>query len=238
MLVLFYLQIMFLQEPNFSITYILLLSLYLTEIAKFYLRKWCKISSEASIRSIVDWSYYKQRLSSAIQKIITIPAAMQKISNPVPRVLHPDWLHKKVREKDDRFRQRKLRDMFNPLEKDRGVQNLDGTGDMEDLLTLDGGMRKSHVPNGFGKENKPNDAPSTEAGSKHSKNKQKSITRLNEPLAVHIQNDAADEQVDRSTDYQGWLDAKKRKWKYVREQKKRQRYTNLCCTQIPTNLCL
>lgn len=261
---------MFLQEPNFSITYILLLSLYLTEIAKFYLRKWCKISSEASIRSIVDWSYYKQRLSSAIQKIITIPAAMQKaiyfllvtliilytfylsplifhdiceimllqISNPVPRVLHPDWLHKKVREKDDRFRQRKLRDMFNPLEKDRGVQNLDGTGDMEDLLTLDGGMRKSHVPNGFGKENKPNDAPSTEAGSKHSKNKQKSITRSNEPLAVHIQNDAADEQVDRSTDYQGWLDAKKRKWKYVREQKKRQRYTNLCCTQIPTNLCL
>lgn len=205
------------------------------EIAKFYLRKWCKISSEASIRSIVDWSYYKQRLSSAIQKIITIPAAMQKISNPVPRVLHPDWLHKKVREKDDRFRQRKLRDMFNPLEKDRGVQNLDGTGDMEDLLTLDGGMRKSHVPNGFGKENKPNDAPSTEAGSKHSKNKQKSITRLNEPLAVHIQNDAADEQVDRSTDYQGWLDAKKRKWKYVREQKKRQRLGAAVTSDGPTN---
>ncbi|WVZ75286.1 hypothetical protein U9M48_023358, partial [Paspalum notatum var. saurae] len=65
------------------------------EIAKHYLRKWCRISSDASIRSIVDWSYYKQRLSSAIQKIITIPAAMQKISNPVPRVLHPDWLHKK-----------------------------------------------------------------------------------------------------------------------------------------------
>ncbi|XP_052142334.1 DNA polymerase epsilon catalytic subunit A-like isoform X2 [Oryza glaberrima] len=205
------------------------------EIAKFYLRKWCKISSEASIRSIVDWSYYKQRLSSAIQKIITIPAAMQKISNPVPRVLHPDWLHKKVREKDDRFRQRKLRDMFNPLEKDRGVQNLDGTGDMEDLLTLDGGMRKSHVPNGFGKENKPNDAPSTEAGSKHSKNKQKSITRSNEPLAVHIQNDAADEQVDRSTDYQGWLDAKKRKWKYVREQKKRQRLGAAVTSDGPTN---
>uniref|UniRef100_A0A0E0NFE0 DNA polymerase epsilon catalytic subunit n=1 Tax=Oryza rufipogon TaxID=4529 RepID=A0A0E0NFE0_ORYRU len=164
-----------------------------------------------------------------------IVAREPQISNPVPRVLHPDWLHKKVREKDDRFRQRKLRDMFNPLEKDRGVQNLDGTGDMEDLLTLDGGMRKSHVPNGFGKENKPNDAPSTEAGSKHSKNKQKSITRLNEPLAVHIQNDAADEQVDRSTDYQGWLDAKKRKWKYVREQKKRQRLGAAVTSDGPTN---
>uniref|UniRef100_A0A0E0K092 DNA polymerase epsilon catalytic subunit n=1 Tax=Oryza punctata TaxID=4537 RepID=A0A0E0K092_ORYPU len=211
------------------------------EIAKFYLRKWCKISSEANIRSIVDWSYYKQRLSSAIQKIITIPAAMQKaiyfllISNPVPRVLHPDWLHKKVREKDDRFRQRKLRDMFNSLEKDKEVQNLDGTGDMEDLLALDSGMRKSHVPNGFGKENKPNDAPSTEAGSNHSKNQQKSITRSNEPLAVHIQNDAVDEQVDRSTDYQGWLDAKKRKWKYVREQKKRQRFGAAVTSDGPTS---
>ncbi|KAL5211891.1 hypothetical protein ABZP36_022738 [Zizania latifolia] len=193
------------------------------EIAKFYLRKWCKISSEASIRSIVDWSYYKQRLSSAIQKIITIPAAMQKISNPVPRVLHPDWLHKKVREKDDRFRQRKLRDMFNPLEKDRGMRNVVGTGDMEDLLTLDNDLRKTSTPNGLGKENKPNGPPSAETGSDHSKKQQKSVTRSNEPISLHNQNDAADEHVDKSTDYQGWLDAKKRKWKYVLEQKKRRR---------------
>ena len=38
------------------------------------------------IRDIVDWEYYKERLGFAIQKIITIPAAMQKIQNPVPRV--------------------------------------------------------------------------------------------------------------------------------------------------------
>ena len=29
-------------------------------------------------RSLVDWDYYTTRLGSAIQKIITIPAAMQK----------------------------------------------------------------------------------------------------------------------------------------------------------------
>jgi hypothetical protein len=29
------------------------------------------------VRDIVDWEYYKERLGSAIQKIITIPAAMQ-----------------------------------------------------------------------------------------------------------------------------------------------------------------
>jgi len=49
------------------------------EVMKFYVRKWCKVSSEVAIRSIIDWSYYKQRLSSAIQKIVTIPAAMQKV---------------------------------------------------------------------------------------------------------------------------------------------------------------
>lgn len=48
------------------------------------------------VRELVDWAYYKERLGSAIQKIITIPAAMQRIPNPVPRVKHPDWLHKKV----------------------------------------------------------------------------------------------------------------------------------------------
>ena len=48
------------------------------------------------VRGIVDWAYYRERLGSAIQKIITIPAAMQRVPNPVPRVKHPDWLHKKV----------------------------------------------------------------------------------------------------------------------------------------------
>ncbi|KAL6634447.1 hypothetical protein ACP70R_027118 [Stipagrostis hirtigluma subsp. patula] len=205
-----------------------------TEVAKHYLRKWCKISSDASIRSIVDWSYYKQRLSSAIQKIITIPAAMQKISNPVPRVLHPDWLHKKVREKDDRFRQRKLRDIFSPLAKDGGTQNLNGTGDMEDLLTQNRGLRKIAHGLNADKENNPN-GPSVEAGSDYSKNRQKSVTRSNEPLSSQIQNDAADEKVDRSTDYQGWLDAKKRKWKHVREQKKRRRLGAAANSDGPTN---
>ncbi|CAD6250912.1 unnamed protein product [Miscanthus lutarioriparius] len=193
------------------------------EIAKHYLRKWCRISSDASIRSIVDWSYYKQRLSSAIQKIITIPAAMQKISNPVPRVLHPDWLHKKVREKDDRFRQRKLRDIFSPLSKEEGLQNLNRTGDMEDLLISNKDLRKnpSHGLD-IDKENNPNGA-SVGTGSNNSKKQQNCITGLNVPCASQIQNAAADETVDKSTDYQGWLDAKKRKWKYVREQKKRQR---------------
>ena len=49
------------------------------------------------LRAIIDWNYYKERLGSAIMKIITIPAAMQRVPNPVPRVKHPDWLTKRVR---------------------------------------------------------------------------------------------------------------------------------------------
>ena len=48
------------------------------------------------VRALVDWDYYRERLGGTIQKIITIPAAMQHISNPVPRIRHPDWLHKQV----------------------------------------------------------------------------------------------------------------------------------------------
>lgn len=33
------------------------------------------------LRSILDWGYYTERLGSVIQKLITIPAALQKVSN-------------------------------------------------------------------------------------------------------------------------------------------------------------
>lgn len=51
-------------------------------IQKHYLRKWLKDSSinDLDIREILDWSYYIERLGGAIQKIITIPAAMQGVS--------------------------------------------------------------------------------------------------------------------------------------------------------------
>ncbi|KAB0803610.1 hypothetical protein PPYR_00580 [Photinus pyralis] len=88
-------------------------------VQKYYLRKWLKDSSlnDFDIRDLLDWSYYIERLGGAIQKIITIPAAMQGVSNPVPRVRHPDWLHKKMLEKDDNFKQRRITDMFSACAK-------------------------------------------------------------------------------------------------------------------------
>uniref|UniRef100_A0A1A8EVY7 DNA polymerase epsilon catalytic subunit n=1 Tax=Nothobranchius korthausae TaxID=1143690 RepID=A0A1A8EVY7_9TELE len=75
-------------------------------VKKHFLRKWLKMPSlhDLDIRTILDWSYYIERLGSAIQKIITIPAALQQVKNPVPRVRHPDWLHKKLLEKNDIYK--------------------------------------------------------------------------------------------------------------------------------------
>ncbi|XP_050295840.1 DNA polymerase epsilon catalytic subunit 1 [Anthonomus grandis grandis] len=105
-----------------------------------YLRKWLKDPSlnEVNIRDILDWSYYIERLGGTIQKIITIPAAMQGVPNPVPRVRHPDWLHKKVLEKNDVLKQKRITDMFS-----RGPKPVASTSktpnpvidDMEDIGT-------------------------------------------------------------------------------------------------------
>ncbi|XP_075685545.1 DNA polymerase epsilon catalytic subunit A [Rhinoderma darwinii] len=83
-------------------------------VKRHYLRKWLKTPSlhDLDIRSILDWDYYIERLGSAIQKIITIPAALQQVKNPVPRVRHPDWLHKKLLEKNDVYKQKRINELF------------------------------------------------------------------------------------------------------------------------------
>ena len=85
-------------------------------VKRMYLRKWLKDNSMINfdLRYILDWGYYIERLGSVIQKLITIPAAMQRVSNPVPRIRHPDWLHRRVVALDDKFRQHKVTDFFKP----------------------------------------------------------------------------------------------------------------------------
>ena len=50
-------------------------------IRKYYLRKWLKAPGlqDFDIRNILDWEYYLERLGGCIQKIITIPAALQGV---------------------------------------------------------------------------------------------------------------------------------------------------------------
>lgn len=108
-------------------------------IKRHYLSRWLKDNTmgDADIREVLDWNYYIERLAGAVQKIITIPAALQGLLNPVPRVAHPDWLHKKILEKTDVLKQRRINEMF--ISKPKPVSSPANIVDIEDTV------RSSHV---------------------------------------------------------------------------------------------
>ncbi|KAF9479818.1 DUF1744-domain-containing protein [Pholiota conissans] len=115
-------------------------------VKRTYLRRWLKDSAlvDFQMRSILDWDYYIERLGSVIQKLITIPAAMQKVANPVPRIRHPDWLHRRVANSVDKFKQNKVTDFF----KAKGDDATEETQltDIEDMGSGDQPPRKRLVP--------------------------------------------------------------------------------------------
>ena len=101
-----------------------------------HLRRWLKDPSldDVDIRKIIDWEYYKERLGRAIAKIITIPAAMQGVQNPVPRVEHPDWLRRRVAEVNSGFKQTKISALF--------TKAAPAAADIEELCTAGGNVRQ------------------------------------------------------------------------------------------------
>ncbi|KAL0581436.1 DNA polymerase epsilon catalytic subunit [Marasmius crinis-equi] len=125
-------------------------------IKRMYLRKWLKDNSlvDFDLRSILDWQYYIERLGSVIQKLITIPAAMQKVSNPVPRIHHPDWLHRRVVNAVDKFKQNKLTDFFKPVGHQDDSQDV---RDIEDIgaSSQPGRMRLAPVERKFVRQETP-----------------------------------------------------------------------------------
>ncbi|XP_014281923.1 DNA polymerase epsilon catalytic subunit 1 [Halyomorpha halys] len=178
-------------------------------VKKHYLRKWLKDSSLADIdiRHVLDWNYYIERLGGAIQKIITIPAAMQGLSNPVPRVRHPEWLHKKMLEKTDVLKQRKINELFTVLP--RKEINHDGSFDEEktdvpDIEDLDNSKSKSNnvpVVNKRKREESP----------------QKVVHKTwREALGAPPSFGVTKEE------HLGWLNFHKKKWKWQLESKNRE----------------
>jgi DNA polymerase epsilon subunit 1 len=83
-------------------------------IKKKFLRKWLKdqAMTDFDMRSLIDWDYYKERVAGTIMKIVTIPAALQKCMNPVPKIKYPDWLHKRIKAEDEQFKQKDMRFFF------------------------------------------------------------------------------------------------------------------------------
>ncbi|KAM8707435.1 hypothetical protein ACLKA7_011510 [Drosophila subpalustris] len=113
-------------------------------VRRHHLRRWLKDNTmgDADIRDVLDWNYYIERLGGTIQKIITIPAALQGLANPVPRVQHPDWLHKKMLEKNDVLKQRRINEMFTSRPRPKAALTTEDKDkqldlDMEDLAGKD-----------------------------------------------------------------------------------------------------
>ncbi|KAK9824549.1 hypothetical protein WJX72_011249 [[Myrmecia] bisecta] len=194
-------------------------------VARSFLRKWCgdagtgrEAHEVPDVRCLVDWDYYRERLSGTIQKIITIPAAMQRIPNPVPRVKHPDWLHKKVREKDEKFQQRKLDTFFAVLPKPAPDAHHLHDMDMEDL----GAARRSALPAAA-----PRVARATTTRNGEAQERENAGDARNMPAGPpsEPQEDEADlgPAPDRKADPAGWLAHQKRKWRATAQKRKRRR---------------
>jgi DNA polymerase epsilon subunit 1 len=114
-------------------------------VMKHFLRKWLRSpgldGDGLDIRNVLDWDYYLERLGKTIQKIISIPAALQNVPNPVPRVPHPDWLDSKVKRLNERYQQKSIRSMFGVKVVDANTPRI-----LKDIEDMDGGLTAAKRP--------------------------------------------------------------------------------------------
>ncbi|KAI2616907.1 DUF1744-domain-containing protein [Hypomontagnella submonticulosa] len=182
------------------------------EIKRTYLTKWLKEEpSDMDPRALLDWDYYLERLGSVIQKLITIPAALQKVRNPVPRVPHPDWLQRRINIKDDKMKQKKLTDLFTNTK-----------GPLEDITNLTG-QRLDDLEDFGSKLLKPKSTSAVIASQPvPTAAKRKSP----EPEKENVDPFAAlpKEMPDPSEDYPAFLEYQKKKWKIQKQARIRRRH--------------
>lgn len=177
------------------------------QVKRHFLRKWLREEpKDINPRALIDWDYYLERLGSVIQKLITIPAALQKVRNPVPRVGHPDWLQRRINVKDDRFKQKKMTDLFEkePLS-ELSINTLDHRlpVDFEDFGSTQTSIAKplgSQIPKSMHKR------------------------KASEPAAIIDPYANLPARMPLPTeDYKSFLDYQKKKWKIQKQQRIRRR---------------
>ncbi|ANZ74792.1 BA75_01783T0 [Komagataella pastoris] len=175
------------------------------EIKKRFLRRWLGDSSLDNFdpRTIIDWEYYTERLASVVQKIITIPAALQNISNPVPRIAHPEWLQKKVNSQNDSKKQSSLTQFFGKTTNSEIMKDISNRfKDIEDFGADTNGMSRK-----MGKVTSR-------------KRKQKELeSRIAEKEQKLLENDCPNELED----YGSFLKYQKAKWKLQSQNRERRR---------------
>ena len=178
-------------------------------IKRFFLRKWLRDDpGDMDPRTIIDWDYYLERLGSVIQKLITIPAALQKVHNPVPRVPHPEWLQRRIAMKEDKFKQKKMTDLFGKAPLTDVPTNimdhrLPSTADFEDALSQS--TQKLRAQKSLSKTAQKRKAP--DSGS----------------LSANPFASLPAKMPSMTEDYEGFLKYQKQKWKIQKQARIRRR---------------
>lgn len=170
-------------------------------VKRNFLRRWLLDSSldDFDPRSIIDWNYYRERLESVVQKIITIPAALQDVKNPVPRVAHPDWLQKRIAVKNDKKKQSSLSNFFTKT--DKNPVNI--LKDIED----------------FGKD----DTANKSLGGKVTSKKRKAMHKESDEPTEEETNLLNGPCPSMEEDYTGFLQYQKLKWKVQQKDRERRK---------------
>ena len=209
-------------------------------VRRNYLRKWLKDPSLdcTNFREIVDWGYYIDRLGKSVQKIITIPAGLQGVANPCPRVEHPEWLQRKIQESGSGFKQKNIKDMFkgmtnsksnyppvSPFKSKKKLQtepsserkrktgeineeNQSPNVDIEDIFDSGVKVKKSTFPTVHFKPNSPI-TPSTITAA---------ITTT-PPIAVEVDAEPIS-TVTNAVELQAWLKSRKSFWRKLRKERR------------------
>ena len=182
-------------------------------VMRHFLRKWLRspgIDGDGfGIRNILDWDYYRERLAKNIQKIITIPAALQKVENPVPRVAHPAWLLSKVQQLNDKYQQKSILSMFgrknirkSPASDSNG-SNAPVPMDIEDI---GGGTNPAKIGR-----------PVVHSAKRRSQ-------RVQLIDYDHIEDSHKEERIELNSDennFGTWLEQKKKLWRKSRQERKK-----------------
>ena len=172
-------------------------------VKRSFLRRWTLDHSldNFDIRYIIDWAYYRERLGSTIQKIITIPAALQDVDNPVPRVEHPDWLRKKIHIRNDKFKQTSLSKFFTKTD------NAPQSGKVKDIEDL------------FKAESTDGEDVSKKLVARVSKGKLNKRKNVQAPVEEALMLPTTMPSMEE--DYKAWLDYQKIKWKIQARDRRR-----------------
>ena len=180
-----------------------------SKIRDYFLRKWSRDNSitDFDMRFFIDWDYYIDRFSTAIRKIITIPAGLQGIANPVDRVKEPDWLRRFMKVSRSLDGQKRISDLFHvsstiPQKLIEREANL--IPDTMEEITEE--TRYGEIVE--------------DAQSNHSVEPSPSVQPPSPPLSKSRRS------VKRSADFDMWLQQRKQQWRDTRKQ--------VCTTNMPS----